>query len=62
MKIRANAWQKVWAPQGSTGWYTHPGLSLIIVTAAVTAYDGDDPACKPSVYTKGMTFVIAEPF
>jgi hypothetical protein len=28
----------------------------------VTAYDGDDPACKPSVYTKGMTFVIAEPF
>ena len=33
----------VWAPGGSTGWHTHPGHSLIIVTAGtVTAYDGDD--------------------
>ena len=23
----------------------------------MTAYEGDDPNCKPSVYTKGMTFV-----
>ena len=43
---------------GTTGWHTHPGQSLIIVTeGTVTAYEGDDPECKPTVYTKGMTFV-----
>jgi predicted metal-dependent enzyme (double-stranded beta helix superfamily) len=48
----------VWAPGGSTGWHTHPGHSLIIVTAGtVTAYEGNDPECKPSVYTQGMGFV-----
>lgn len=48
----------VWAPGGHTGWHTHPGHSLIIVTAGtVTAYEGDDPDCKPSVYTQGMGFV-----
>jgi hypothetical protein len=48
----------VWAPGGSTGWHSHPGHSLIIVTAGtVTAYEGNDPACKPSVYTTGMGFV-----
>ena len=48
----------VWDPGGSTGWHSHPGHSLIIVTAgALTAYEGDDPNCKPTVYTKGMGFV-----
>jgi len=48
----------VWSPGGSTGWHTHPGHSLIIVTAGtVTAYDGDDPTCTPHVYTAGMGFV-----
>ncbi len=48
----------VWAPGGSTGWHTHPGHSLIVVTAgAVSAYEGDDPNCKPAVYTQGMAFV-----
>ena len=48
----------VWAPGGSTGWHTHPGHSLITVTAGtVTAYEGDDPQCKPHVYTQGMGFV-----
>jgi hypothetical protein len=48
----------VWKPGGSTGWHTHPGHSLIVVTAGtVTAYEGDDPDCKPSVYTQGMGFV-----
>ena len=33
----------VWAPGGSTGWHTHPGHSLIIVTAGtVTTYEGHD--------------------
>ena len=48
----------VWVPGGSTGWHTHPGHSLILVTAGtVTAYDGDDPACTPHVYSQGMGLV-----
>lgn len=48
----------VWQPGGSTGWHTHPGHSLIIVTAGtVTAYEGNDPSCTPTVYTAGMGFV-----
>jgi quercetin dioxygenase-like cupin family protein len=48
----------VWEPGGTTGWHTHPGHSLIIVTAGtVTVYEGDDPSCKPHVYTQGMGFV-----
>jgi len=48
----------VWLPGGTTGWHTHPGHSLIIVTAGtITAYDGDDPSCTPHVYSAGMGFV-----
>ena len=48
----------VWQPGGSTGWHTHLGHSLIIVTAGtITAYEGDDPDCKPHSYTAGMGFV-----
>ena len=50
----------VWIPGGYTGWHTHPGHSLIIVTeGAITAYDGHDPTCTPTVYTVGMGFVDA---
>jgi len=51
----------LWKPGGTTGWHTHPGPSLIIVTAGtITAYDADDPTCAPHVYTAGTpgaTFV-----
>lgn len=48
----------VWLPGGSTGWHSHPGHSLITVTAGtVTAYEGDDRRCRPHVYTQGMGFV-----
>ena len=50
----------VWQPGGSTGWHSHLGHSLIIVTGGtVTDYESDDPACKPQVYTQGMSFVDA---
>ena len=50
----------VWAPGGDTGWHTHPGHSLIIVTAGtLTEYDGEDPECTPHVYSQGMGFVDA---
>ena len=48
----------VWQPGGSTGWHTHPGHSLIIVTAGtVTTYEGDDPSCMPHTYSVGQGFV-----
>ena len=48
----------VWGVGGSTGWHTHPGHSLIIVTAGtVTAYEGDDPSCAPHQYSAGEGFV-----
>ena len=48
----------VWQPGGSTGWHTHPGHTLIFVTAGtVTQYQSDDPNCTPHVYTAGMAFV-----
>jgi quercetin dioxygenase-like cupin family protein len=52
--VQRNTWQAF----GSTGWHSHSGKSLIIVTAGkLTTYDGDDPTCMPHVYTKGMAFV-----
>jgi len=48
----------LWKPGGSTGWHTHPGPSFVIVTSGtITAYEGDDPACTPHVYSVGMNFV-----
>jgi len=29
----------------------------MVTAGAVTAYDGDDPSCTPTVYSKGMGFV-----
>jgi len=50
--------QNTWAAGGTTGWHTHPGASFILVTSGtVTAYEGDDPACTPHVYTTGQGFV-----
>jgi hypothetical protein len=50
--------ENVWALGGTTGWHTHPGHSLITVTAGtVTVYDGDDPTCTPRQYTAGQGFV-----
>lgn len=50
----------VWAPGGTSGWHTHPGHSLITVTAGtITAYDGDDPTCTPHTYTVGQGLVDA---
>jgi quercetin dioxygenase-like cupin family protein len=47
-----------WVPGGTSGWHTHPGHSLIIVTAGtVTGYHGDDPTCTPHEYTVGEGFV-----
>jgi len=48
----------VWQPGSSTGWHSHPGHSLIIVTSGtLTDYESDDPTCTPKVYKQGMAFV-----
>ena len=48
----------VWVPGGSSGWHTHPGHSLITITAGtVTVYEGDDPNCEPHTYTVGQGIV-----
>ena len=50
--VQSNTWQ----PGGTTGWHTHPGPSLIIITSGlVTAYEGDDPDCTPHVYGVGTS-------
>jgi len=48
----------VWKPGGTTGWHTHPGPSIIMVTAGqLTAYDSDDPTCAPHVFSVGASFI-----
>jgi quercetin dioxygenase-like cupin family protein len=45
-------------PSGAhTGWHTHPGPSLVTVTAGtITAYEADAPNCAPTVYHAGDSF------
>jgi quercetin dioxygenase-like cupin family protein len=46
------------AVRGQSGWHTHPGPSLIIVTVGeIMVYDGDDPTCTPKRYRAGDGFV-----
>jgi hypothetical protein len=52
--IQSNTWQ----PGGTTGWHSHPGHSLIIITSGtVTNYESSDRHCRPQVYTAPATFV-----
>lgn len=47
-------------PGGYSGWHSHPGLSIASVTqGAVWLYDGDDPACAPTIVPAGHGFVEA---
>ncbi len=40
-----------------TGWHTHPGPSLVTITAGtITAYEADAPNCTPTVYHAGESF------
>jgi len=49
--------QSTFSPGTHTGWHTHPGPSLITVTAGqLTVYEADDPTCTPHVYSAGESF------
>lgn len=44
--------QNTWLAGGSSGWHTHPGPSLVVITqGSVTVYDASDPNCAPHVYS-----------
>ena len=48
--------QNTLPPGAHTGWHTHPGPSLVTVTAGtVTAYMAD-PTCAPMIYKTGDSF------
>jgi len=50
--------QNDFASGATTGWHTHSGPSLVAVTLGeITAYESDDPECKPHVYHAGEGFV-----
>jgi hypothetical protein len=41
----------------STGWHSHPGISIIFVVAGtITDYDSSNPGCKGVEYTAGSAF------
>lgn len=41
------------APGATTGWHTHPGASLLIVSeGTATVYEDHDPNCAPRLVTK----------
>jgi quercetin dioxygenase-like cupin family protein len=49
--------QNTFSPGAHTGWHTHPGPSLVTVTAGtITAYEASAPTCTPHVYHAGDSF------
>jgi quercetin dioxygenase-like cupin family protein len=50
--------QIIIGPGGSTGWHSHPGPVVVLVTAgALTLYSSEDPTCTPRTYSAGHAFV-----
>ena len=50
--------QIVIAPGGQTGWHSHPGPVVVLITSgALTFYSGDDSACTPRTYSAGQAFI-----
>ncbi len=50
--------QIVIAPGGHTGWHSHPGPVVVVVTSGqLSFYDSEDPTCTVRTYYAGQTFV-----
>lgn len=50
--------QIIVGPGGTTGWHSHPGPALVLVTGGVLSlYSSDDPTCTPRHYVAGEAFV-----
>ena len=50
--------QLTFAPNGYSGWHTHPGPAIVIVKSGqITFYESDDPSCSGTTYTTGQIYV-----
>jgi mannose-6-phosphate isomerase-like protein (cupin superfamily) len=48
------------APGADSGWHTHPGPSIVMVTSGTASvYEGDDPSCTPVTVPAGTGFIDA---
>jgi quercetin dioxygenase-like cupin family protein len=46
------------APGGHTGWHSHPGPVVVLISAgAMSFYDGEDATCTARTYSTGQAFV-----
>lgn len=46
------------APGGHTGWHSHPGPVVVLISAGeMSFYDGEDPTCTARIYSTGQAFV-----
>jgi quercetin dioxygenase-like cupin family protein len=50
--------QIVFGPSGHTGWHSHPGPAVVLVTdGELTLYSGEDPTCTGRTYSAGQAFI-----
>lgn len=50
--------QITFSPGGHTGWHSHPGPALVLVTQGeLTLYSDDDPTCSGRTYSAGQAFI-----
>jgi quercetin dioxygenase-like cupin family protein len=50
--------QIVFAPNGYSGWHSHPGPAVAVIKSGeLTLYDGDDQTCAGRTYTAGEAFI-----
>jgi hypothetical protein len=48
----------VFEPGGQSGWHSHPGPAIVLVTRGeLTLYDGDDQSCVGETFAVGQAFV-----
>jgi quercetin dioxygenase-like cupin family protein len=46
------------APGGHTGWHTHPGSAIAVVSSGtLTIYDGDDASCTGREFAAGNVYL-----
>jgi hypothetical protein len=50
--------QIIFGPGGHSGWHSHPGPAIALVTSGeLTLYSGDDPTCTGRTFGAGQAFV-----
>src|SRR5262245_47579754 len=50
--------QIIFAPNGQTGWHSHPGPAVALVKSGqLTLYSGDDETCTGRTFLQGQAFI-----